>query len=121
MKRDTRLFIADIIENIGLIEDSTKKLSQNEFKSDKLIVDATIRRLEIIGEATKNMPNDFRKKYPEIPWRDIAGFRDVVTHAYFGVMLEKVWAVIKTDLPDLKQKIQKIKEDLEKETKQRKG
>jgi len=118
MKRDLKLFIEDILKNISLIEDSTEELSQSEFKPDNLITDATIRRLEIIGEAAKNIPDDFRKRYPNIPWRDIAGFRDVVTHAYFGVMLEKVWEVIKTDLPVLKKQIQKIKKDLEEEQKE---
>lgn len=60
MKRDLRLFIEDILENIDLIQGSTKKLSQSDFKSNKLLIDATIRRLEIIGEAAKNIPDDFR-------------------------------------------------------------
>ena len=69
---------------------------------------AIIRQLEIIGEATKNIPNTFRNKHPHITWRDIAGFRDVLTHAYFGVNLEKVWEIIKTDLPKLKKDMEKI-------------
>jgi len=113
MKRDLRLFIEDIFENINLIENSTRNLSKNEFKSNKLVIDATIRRLEIIGEAVKNIPNDFRKKYPEVPWRDIAGFRDVVIHAYFGIILDRVLGIIKKDLPNLKEKVGKILKDLE--------
>ena len=109
MKRDLRLFIEDILENINLIENSTKNLSKKEFESDKLIIDATIRRLEIIGEAVKNIPASFRDKYPKIPWRDIAGFRDVVIHAYFGVVLDRVWEIIERDLPKLKKQIEKIK------------
>jgi len=112
MKRDLRLFIENILENIHLIEDSSKELSKIEFKSNKLIIDATIRRLEIIGEAIKNIPDLIRKKYPEIPWRDIAGFRDVVTHVYFGVVLDRVWEIIKQDLPELKQKMLEIRKDL---------
>ena len=119
MKRDLRLFIEDILENIDLIQDSTKKLSLRDFKSNKLIIDATIRRLEIIGEAAKNIPDDFRKRYPKIPWRDIAGFRDVVTHAYFGVILEKVWEVIKKDIPDLEKKIKLILSDMQQQDKTR--
>ncbi len=110
MKREVNLFIDDILENIELIESSTKKLSKSKFKSDKDIVDATLRRLEVIGEAVKNLPKSFTKKYPRIPWRKIAGFRDVLIHAYFGVSVERVWNIIKKDLPSLKKEILKIKE-----------
>ena len=114
MKRDLRLFIEDIFENINLIENSTRNLSKNEFKSNKLVIDATIRRLEIIGEAVKNIPNDFRKKYPEVPWKKIAGLRDIIIHAYFNIDLDIMWDIIKEDLPDLKNKIKNILEKLEK-------
>jgi len=67
-----------------------------------------LRRLEIIGEAVKNIPDDFRAKYPDIPWRQIAGMRDILIHAYFGVELRRVWKVVKEDLPELKLKILKI-------------
>lgn len=114
MKRNLKLFIGDILERIDLIENSTRKLSKDKFKLNELLTDATIRRLEIIGEAVKNIPNSFRKKHPEVPWKSIAGFRDVITHAYFGVNFDEVWDIIKKDLPDLKKKILKIKEELEK-------
>jgi len=109
MKRDINLFIDDILENINLIEKSTKKLSKTKFKEDKDIVDATLRRLEVIGEAVKNLPHSFTKKFPDIPWRGIAGFRDVLIHAYFGVSLDRVWNIIKKDLFDLKKKISGLK------------
>ena len=110
MNREVILFIEDIFENINLIEDSTKKLTKRKFKSDKLIIDATIRRLEVIGESVKNIPNSFRKKYPKIPWRKISGFRDVLIHAYFGVNIDRVWEVIKKDIPKLKEEIKEILE-----------
>ena len=72
-----------------------------------------MRCLEVIGEATKNIPNSFRKKYPEIPWKKIAGFRDVLIHEYFGVKIDRVWNVIKKDLPDLKKKIIDIRRKME--------
>ena len=74
---------------------------------------AVIRRLEIMGEAAKNIPEDFRNKYCEVPWKQIAGMRDVLIHGYFGVNLERVWIVVERDLPDLKQKISKILEEIE--------
>jgi uncharacterized protein with HEPN domain len=109
MKRDINLFIQDILENINLIEDSIKGLSIKQFESNRLIIDATLRRLEIIGEAVKNIPNSFRENYPNIPWKNIAGFRDKLTHAYFGVVLERIWNIIEKDLPSFKKEIEKIK------------
>lgn len=108
MKRDLKLFIEDILENINLIENSIKGLSVKQFKSNRLIIDATLRRLEIIGEAVKNIPDSFREKYSNIPWKDIAGFRDKLTHAYFGVILERVWNIIEIDLPSFRKEIEKI-------------
>lgn len=114
MKRDLSLFIEDILEKINLIEDSIGKLSKDKFEVDELLTDATIRRLEIMGEAVKNIPNNFRKKHPEVPWKDIAGFRDIIIHAYFKVNFNAVWDIIKKDLPDLKKKILKIRKELKK-------
>lgn len=112
MTRDFILFLEDILENINLIENSLGQISKNLFQTDLDKRDATLRRLEIIGEAVKNIPESFRKKYPKILWKDIAGFRDILTHAYFGVDFERVWKVVKKDLPKLKKE---IKEILEKE------
>ena len=109
MIRNLRLFIEDILENIGLIENSLRGLSKEEFESDKDIIDANVRRLEIIGEAVKNIPHSFREKYPEVPWKDIAGMRDIIIHGYFKVDLDTVWRVREEELPILKRKILKIK------------
>ena len=108
MKRDINLFIQDILENIKDIESFSKGLNKEKFENDKLKQNAVIRSLEIIGEATKNIPDSFRKRYPKIPWRKIAGFRDILSHAYFGVSMDRVWNIIEKDLPDLKEKISRI-------------
>lgn len=109
MKRDINLFIQDILENIKDIESFSKALTKEKFESNKLIQNAIIRSLEIIGEAVKNIPDSFRDKHQDIPWRKIAGFRDILSHAYFGVSINRVWNIIEKDLPNLKEKISRIK------------
>ena len=109
MKRDLILFFYDILEAINDIQESVKNLSKEKFSNNKDIKDASIRRLEIIGEAVKNIPNSFREKHPEIPWNKIAGMRDIIIHGYFRVDLDAVWNVVKKDLPRLKKQIEKIK------------
>src|SRR3989344_3094639 len=104
-----RLFIEDILESIKNIREFVKGLNREKFSKDNLRQSAVIRQLEIIGEAVKNIPSSFREKYPNIPWKDIAGFRDVLNHAYFGVNIDRVWNIIERDLTKLKKKIEKIK------------
>jgi len=110
MKKDVRIFIQDILESIQKIEEYTHGMSREEFYRASQVQDAVIRRLEIIGEAAKNIPEDFRNKHPEIRWKQIAGMRDILIHGYFNVNLERVWVVVKKDLPDLQQKMSKILE-----------
>lgn len=107
-KRDIILFIEDIFESIKRIEDFTKDFSEEDFCDNKMVQDAVVRNFEIIGEAVKNIPENFRKKYSKIEWKDIAGLRDKLTHAYFGVDLERIWGVVKNDLPKLKKEIKNI-------------
>ena len=109
MKRNIWLFIDDILEGIKNIEEFTKNLNKEKFSKDNLRQSAVITQLEIIGEAAKNVPISFREKYPNIPWKDMAGLRDILSHAYFGVDISRVWNVIKKDLPNIKIKIEKIK------------
>ena len=108
MKKDSTVFLKHILESINLIQKYTKGFTKKKFKKSRKIQDAVIRNLEIIGEATKNLPKEFTAKYPEISWRKIAGLRDVLIHMYFGVDLDMTWDVIKTHLPDLKKKIKAI-------------
>ncbi len=102
MKKNPIIFIEHILDNLKNIESFTKGLSKNELTKNKLKQYAIIRAIEVIGEAVKNLPSDFRNKYPNIPWIKIAGMRDKLMHHYFGINLETVWKVVIEDLPDLK-------------------
>lgn len=108
-KRDMRLYLNDIWESIIAIEEYTQPITEEDFYKNRQVQDAIVRRLEIIGEAVKNIDEDFRNKYPDIPWKKIAGLRDVIAHEYFGVKLERIWAVIRKDISDLKKKMLRIK------------
>lgn len=87
MKREASLFIKDVLEVICKIEEYTALLNKEEFLKNHLVQDAVLRRLEVIGEAVKNIPNDVRSNYSDIPWKQMAGLRDVLIHDYFGVNL----------------------------------
>ncbi|MDI6889895.1 MAG: DUF86 domain-containing protein [Thermodesulfovibrionales bacterium] len=82
------------------------------FKNEDMRSSAVIRKFEIIGEATKNIPEDIKQMYPQIPWKDMAGMRDRLIHFYFGVKYDLVWNTIKTDIPRIKPLINKMLEKL---------
>ena len=105
MKRDLRLYVEDIWESIAAIEEYTRGVSKPGFEDDRQLQDAVARRLETIGEATKHLPDDFRLRYPDVPWKQIADLRDVLIHEYFNVRIMRVWYVVANDLPALKQAI----------------
>jgi len=112
MKRDLKLFVKDILGSISDIEAFSNGLNKKNLSEDRMRQYAIMRGIEIIGEATKNIPDNFRKKYPEVPWRKIAGLRDISIHAYFNIDLDIMWEIIKEDLPKLKKEIEKILKDI---------
>lgn len=114
MIKDSSIFIEHIIENITDIESFVKDIGKEKFLKNKEKQNAVIRSLEIIGEAVKNLPRNITAKYPNIPWKEIAGTRDKITHHYFGVDLELIWRIIKENIPELKQKVLEIKKDFQK-------
>lgn len=106
--KDLEIFIGHILDNIEKIEKDLNGLNEEDFSISDTIQDATVRRLEIIGEAVKNLPSSFREKYPDISWKEIAGMRDVLIHEYFGVDMGLVWKISIKDIPKLKKQILRI-------------
>jgi len=113
MKRDYKLYIKDILNSVLKTEEFIGDMSYRDFIEDDKTSSAVVRKLEIIGEASKNIPKEIRMKYEEVPWSDMAKMRDKITHFYFGVDYEIVWKVIKERLPTLKQQIQKLLKEVE--------
>jgi len=109
--KNPKIFLKHIQESINEIEKYTKNLDAKKFHNKLQVQDAVIGRLEIIGEAVKNIPGAFRNKYPDIPWPKIAGMRDILIHNYFGVDINLVWNIVVKELPKLKKEIEIMLED----------
>jgi uncharacterized protein with HEPN domain len=108
MKKEPMVFINHINDEINKILESTNGMTKERFIKNSLLKDASARRIEVIGEAAKNIPASFRKKYPSIEWQGISGIRDKLIHHYFGVDFNIVWEVIEKDIPKLKQEIENL-------------
>jgi uncharacterized protein with HEPN domain len=112
-ERDDSVFIGHILDSIEAIEEFSKNITQEELHTNRLKKSAIVREIEIIGEASKNLTPEFRKKQNQIIWKEIIGTRDVMIHQYFGVDLTVLWDILTKDLPKLKKQILAIKKDLE--------
>ncbi len=108
MKRKAYLYIKDMIDSITKIQEFTINMDFTEFVNDDKTASAVIRKVEIIGEAVKQMPKEIIVRFPEIPWSSMAKMRDKIIHFYHGVDYEVIWRVINEDLPELKPKLEKI-------------
>ena len=110
--KDDRLYLIHISECIDRIERYTGS-GKTAFFSDTKTQDAVVRNLQTLGESARRISEPLKAKYPEVEWRSILGFRNVLVHDYLAVDLQRVWEIVEQDLPDLKKKIQRILGDLE--------
>ena len=110
MSRDPKLYFDDILRAVTRIEAFISGMSFEEFRSDFKTQDAVIRNFEIIGEAVKNIPEDLKKKHPEVSWRSAGDMRDFLIHEYPDVLPDVVWKTATDDLPKFKAQILAIQD-----------
>ena|SRR3989338_6700899 len=118
-KRNYKLFIKDIIDAMEHIEEFTGDMTLEELEANEMASSAVIRKFEIIGEASKHIPNKVKEAHKGIQWKSMAGMRDRLIHAYFGIDYNLVWAAIKTEIPKLKPKLKKLVSSIEQEEKEK--
>jgi uncharacterized protein with HEPN domain len=108
MSRETRLYLDDIVACCDKIGRYTVGLSFEAFRDSDIVIDAVARNLELIGEASKAVPDDLRNRYVDVPWRKMAGLRDVIVHGYFRVDVRLLWDIVERDVPTVRHKIAAI-------------
>lgn len=111
MTKTIVFFLQHILESVDLIEKRMKNITYEEFVHDVDLQDMIIRRLEVIGEAVRNLPKEFRQKYSSVAWQNPADMRSVLIHGYFQVDLDVVWDTVTNDLPPFKKQIEEILRD----------
>jgi len=108
VSRSAALLLREILEAGALLERYTEGLTFEDFADDTEKQDAVIRRLLVLGEAVKGLPGELKARYADVPWREIAGARDIMVHEYFRVDLELAWDMVQVDLPDLVDQVSEI-------------
>lgn len=115
-ERTHKIYFEDIITFIKRIESYIQDLNFENFRENQLVIDAVIRNLVLIGEASKNISSEIRKKFSNVPWSEMIGLRNLATHGYFKIDLTIIWDIITKDIPENKQSIQNIFSELFKES-----
>jgi len=112
-ERSLAEFLQDILDTIADIETFTANVEFEAFRANREKVLAVVKSIEILGEAVKKIPDDIRTQYPEIPWKAIAGMRDMLVHEYWGIDANVVWATVQEGLPPLKAVIMEVAKKLQ--------
>jgi uncharacterized protein with HEPN domain len=110
--RDYKLYLTDILAAMESIERFIGEMTFEEFQKDDKTASAVIRKFEIIGEASRNIPDEIKRRHREVPWKEMAGMRDRLIHAYFGVDYNLVWTTIKSRIPAAKHMIKKVSAEI---------
>lgn len=111
-KREPNLYLEDILASIFRIEEYTKDLSYETFCKDQLTIDAVVRNFEILGEAIKNLPKEFKEQHSDVPWKKAIGMRNRIIHDYFNVDLLIIWESVKEDIPEVGKIVAKVVNEL---------
>jgi uncharacterized protein with HEPN domain len=107
-RRDPHLLLEDIRSALARIERYTTGMQREQFLVDEKTIDAVVRNLEIVGEAVRWLPDDFKRGYVAVPWGQVAGLRNRIVHDYFGLDLEIIWQVLQTLLREFRQQLDEI-------------
>ncbi len=110
-KREYLFFLEDMVESMRRIAEYTKGMDFKKFKMNYMVVDAVVRNFEIIGEASKRVPDSIKEEYPELPWKKMVGMRNLIIHGYFGIDYELIWEISRSNLPLNKLLLEKILEN----------
>jgi len=110
--REVLDYLDDILESVEKIRRFTQGMSYDEFIDDPKTVDAVLRNFEVIGEATKNVPDDIRKEHADVPWSEMAGMRDKLIHGYATVELQIIWETVQKEIPALRTQIESVRDEL---------
>lgn len=116
MPREYELFLRDMLEAAQAIQTYTQGMTLKTFLKDRLRYDAVMYNLFVIGEAVKNIPDDVQARYADVDWRRIAGLRNLIAHAYFGINPERIWTIIEKNVPELQDQVETILDDLDEGT-----
>jgi uncharacterized protein with HEPN domain len=108
MKKDNVVYLRHILDAINAVEDYTKGITVDDFIRNSMVHDAVIRQIDIIGEAARNISEEFQEQHPSLPWSRMIGIRNKIIHEYFNINMGVVWDTVKEDLPLLKVAIIKL-------------